>query len=71
MKEKYKKPEVISNERIEGVIPAGLVGAIAAFSAGVAAGTQVKKMVSGGISWEKERSLVEGGVMYDKSMVLD
>lgn len=62
MKSKYEKPRVISNGNIEGVIPVGLPGAVAAFTAGVAAGVQVKKMLSGCINWGKGKSLVEGGV---------
>lgn len=45
MKKQYKKPMVISNVSIEGVIPAGLAAAIEAFAVGVAVGTQVKKML--------------------------
>ncbi|WP_297998159.1 hypothetical protein [uncultured Phascolarctobacterium sp.] len=43
MKVKYSKPAIISNSNIESVIPAGLAAAVAAFTTGVAMGTQVKK----------------------------
>lgn len=59
MKKQYKKPMVISNVSIEGVIPAGLVAAIEAFAAGVAVGTQVKKMLNGRTGWGKVQQLVE------------
>lgn len=61
MKEEYQKPVMISDENVEGVIPAGLVAAIGAFTAGVAAGTQVKKMLNGRAGWNRGRSLVEVG----------
>lgn len=60
-KEEYQKPEVASDMNIEGVIPAGLVAAIGAFTAGVAAGTQVKKMLNGRVGFEKVGQLVEVG----------
>lgn len=63
MKNKYEKPRVISNGSIEGVIPVGFPGAVAAFTAGVAAGVQVKKMLSGYINWGKGKPLVEGGAL--------
>lgn len=63
MKSKYNKPRVVSNGKNEGVIPVGLPGAVAAFTAGVAAGVQVKKMLSGYISWGKGKQLVEGGAL--------
>ena len=59
MKKQYKKPMVISNVSIEGVIPAGLAAAIEAFAVGVAVGTQVKKMLNGRIGWGKVQQLVE------------
>lgn len=59
MKKQYKKPMVISNVSIEGVIPAGLVAAIEAFAVGVAVGTQVKKMLNGRTGWGKVQQLVE------------
>lgn len=59
MKKQYKKPMVISNVSIEGVIPAGLAAAIEAFAAGVAVGTQVKKMLNGRTGWGKVKQLVE------------
>lgn len=59
MKKQYKKPMVISNVSIEGVIPAGLAAAIEAFAAGVAVGTQVKKMLNGRTGWGKVQQLVE------------
>ena len=59
MKKQYKKPMVISNVSIEGVIPAGLAAAIEAFAVGVAVGTQVKKMLNGRTGWCKVQQLVE------------
>lgn len=59
MKKQYKKPIVISNVSIEGVIPAGLAAAIEAFAVGVAVGTQVKKMLNGRTGWGKVQQLVE------------
>lgn len=59
MKKQYKKPMVISNVSVEGVIPAGLAAAINAFAAGVAVGTQVKKMLNGRTGWGKVQQLVE------------
>ena len=59
MKKQYKKPMVISNVSIEGVIPAGLAAAIEAFAVGVAVGTQVKKMLKGRTGWGKVQQLVE------------
>ena len=59
MKKQYKKPMVISNVSIEGVIPAGLAAAIEAFAVGVAVGTQVKKMLNGRTGWGKVLQLVE------------
>ena len=59
MKKQYKKPMVISNVSIEGVIPAGLAAAIEAFAVGVAVGTQVKKMLNGRTGWGKVQQLVE------------
>ena len=59
MKKQYKKPMVISNVSIEGVIPAGLMAAINAFAVGVAVGTQVKKMLNGRTGWGKIQQLVE------------
>ena len=59
MKKQYKKPMVISNFSIEGVIPAGLAAAIEAFAVGVAVGTQVKKMLNGRTGWGKVQQLVE------------
>lgn len=59
MKKQYKKPMVISNASIEGVIPAGLAAAIEAFAVGVAVGTQVKKMLNGRTGWGKVQQLVE------------
>lgn len=59
MKKQYKKPMVISNVSIEGVIPAGLAAAIEAFAIGVAVGTQVKKMLNGRTGWGKVQQLVE------------
>ena len=59
MKKQYKKPMVISNVSIEGVIPAGLAAAIEAFAVGVAVGTQVKKMLYGRTGWGKVQQLVE------------
>jgi len=61
MKEEYQKPAVITNESVEGVIPAGLAGAVAAFTTGVVAGTQIKKMLSGRSGMHKEYQLVEVG----------
>lgn len=61
MKQKYNKPTIISNGKIEGVIPAGLPAAVAAFVTGVAAGTQVKKMINGRANWLKGQQLVEVG----------
>jgi len=52
---------VITNESVEGVIPAGLAGAVAAFTTGVVAGTQIKKMLSGRSGMHKEYQLVEVG----------
>ena len=59
MKKQYKKPMVISNVSIEGVIPAGLAAAIEAFAVGGAVGTQVKKMLNGRTGWGKVQQLVE------------
>ena len=59
IKKQYKKPMVISNVSIEGVIPAGLAAAIEAFAVGVAVGTQVKKMLNGRTGWGKVQQLVE------------
>lgn len=59
MRKQYKKPMVISNVSIEGVIPAGLAAAIEAFAVGVAVGTQVKKMLNGRTGWGKVQQLVE------------
>lgn len=59
MKKQYKKPMVISNVSIEGVIPAGLAAAMEAFAVGVAVGTQVKKMLNGRTGWGKVQQLVE------------
>lgn len=61
-KEVYERPVMISNGSIEGVIPAGLPGAIAAFTAGVAAGVAVKKMLNGRIAFNRVDRLVEVGV---------
>ncbi len=59
MKDKYQKPLLITEGHSESVIPAGLAGAVAAFTAGVAAGVQVKKMLNGRVSYVKNRPLVE------------
>ncbi len=59
IRNQYKKPMVISNVSIEGVIPAGLAAAIEAFAVGVAVGTQVKKMLNGRTGWGKVQQLVE------------
>ncbi len=61
MREKYIKPVIASDMNIAGVIPAGLTMAIGAFTAGVMAGTQVKKMLSGRVGCEKVKNLVEAG----------
>lgn len=60
-KEIYEKPVLLMNNNITGVIPAGLAGAIAAFTAGVAAGVAVKKMVNGRMDFTKMNTLVEVG----------
>ena len=60
-KEEYQKPEVVSNMNVEGVIPAGFVAATAAFTAGVAAGTAIKKMLNGRVGFDKVDQLVEVG----------
>lgn len=61
MKEEYQKPEVITNENVDGVIPAGLAGAVAAFTTGVIAGSQIKKMLNGRSGMHREYQLVEVG----------
>ncbi len=61
MKEEYQKPAVISTGNIEGVIPAGLPAAIAAFTAGVASGVAVKKMLNGRAVLHKNLQVVEVG----------
>ena len=61
MKEEYQKPVVVTNENVEGVIPAGLAGAVAAFTTGVVAGSQIRKMLSGRSGMHKEYNLVEVG----------
>ena len=61
MKEEYQKPELVTNENVDGVIPAGLAGAVAAFTTGVIAGSQIKKMLSGRSGMRREYQLVEVG----------
>ena len=59
----YEKPIIISNANIEGVIPAGLVAAIGAFTAGVASGVAVRNMLKASMLSTKEDRLVEVGVL--------
>lgn len=60
-KVEYQKPTLICGGNFDGVIPAGLPAAIAAFTTGVVAGVGVKKMLSGSKSFNKIESLTEIG----------
>lgn len=62
MKEEYQKPAMISSGKIEGVAPAAFPAIVAGFVTGVAAGTQVNKMVNGRADFQKHLQLVEAGV---------
>ncbi len=57
MKEEYLKPQVISGDRRDGIMPA----ALGAFASGVIAGAALRKALSGGVDLTKGACLVEGG----------
>ena len=59
----YEKPVLISNSNIGSVIPAGLAGAVTAFTAGISAGVAVRNMLRASISSAKVDKLVEAGVL--------
>lgn len=64
MKEEYKKPQIISSDKISGAIPAAALaalGAAVAFGTGFTSGSNVRRALGNVINWNRGRSLVEGG----------
>lgn len=63
-KEQYKKPILVTNVNIEGVVPAAAVLAVvSALSAGVASGTALRKMLGDNIDLRQSEKLVDVGAI--------